>query len=189
MNFPKRRNIQEELRQKLIIVGSKNPVKISSTEAAFHQAFVGSFLVEGLNVGSGVSDQPFGDVETFEGAMNRAKNAKAVFPEADYWVGIEGGVDLDAGEMQAFAWVVVLDKSEKIGKSKTSSFFLPKAIVDLVESGLELGEADDKVFDRTNSKQGNGAVGILTNGAVDRKEYYQQAVILALIPFIKEDLF
>lgn len=189
MNFPKRRNIQEELRQKLIIVGSKNPVKISSTDAAFHQAFSGSFLVEGLNVGSGVSEQPFGDAETFEGAMNRAKNAKAVFPEADFWVGIEGGVCLNSGEMQAFAWAVVLDKTDKIGKSKTSTFFLPKAIVDLVESGMELGEADDKVFDRTNSKQGNGAVGILTNGALDRKEYYQQSVILALIPFIKEDLF
>ena len=189
MNFPKRRNIQEELRQKLIIVGSKNPVKISSTDAAFHQAFTGAFLVEGLNVGSGVSDQPWGDEETYEGAANRAKNAKLVFPEADFWVGIEGGVALIDGEMQAFAWVVVLDKSDKIGKSKTSTFFLPQAIVELVESGMELGEADDKVFERTNSKQGNGAVGILTNGAIDRKAYYEQAIVLALIPFIKEDLF
>ncbi|MFD2201689.1 inosine/xanthosine triphosphatase [Shivajiella indica] len=189
MNFPKRRNIQEELRQKLIIVGSKNPVKIASTDAAFHQAFTGAFLVEGLNVGSGVSDQPFGDEETLKGAMNRAKNSKAVFPEADFWVGIEGGVERVSGEMQAFAWVVVLDKEDKIGKSKTSTFFLPKAILDLVDTGMELGEADDIVFERSNSKQGNGAVGILTNGAIDRKEYYQQAVVLALIPFIKEDLF
>lgn len=189
MNFPKRRNIKEDLRQKLVIVGSKNPVKISCTEAAFHQAFEGSFLVEGLNISSGVSEQPYGDEETYEGAFNRANNAKLVFPEADYWVGIEGGVDLVEGEMHAFAWVVVIDKEGKVGKAKTSTFFLPKAIVELVESGMELGEADDKVFQRINSKQENGAVGILTNGAVDRKEYYQQAVVLALIPFLQRDLY
>lgn len=189
MNFPKRRNIKEDLRQKLVIVGSKNPVKISCTEAAFHQAFEGSFLVEGLNISSGVSEQPYGDEETYEGAFNRANNAKIVFPEADYWVGIEGGVDLVEGEMHAFAWVVVIDKEGKVGKAKTSTFFLPKAILELVESGMELGEADDKVFQRTNSKQENGAVGILTNGAVDRKEYYQQAVVLALIPFLQRDLY
>ena len=189
MNFPKRKNIQEDLRQKLIIVGSKNPVKISCTDAAFHQAFTGSFLVEGLNVGSEVSDQPYGDNETFQGAFNRAKNSKTVFPEADYWVGIEGGVNLVDGEMHAFAWVVVLDKDSKMGKAKTSTFFLPKAITELFEAGMELGEADDKVFERSNSKQENGAVGILTNGAVDRKEYYQQAVVLALIPFLKKELY
>ncbi|RZS95527.1 inosine/xanthosine triphosphatase [Cecembia calidifontis] len=189
MNFPKRRNIKEDLRQKLVIVGSKNPVKISCTEAAFHQAFEGSFLVEGLNISSGVSEQPYGDEETYLGAFNRAKNAKVVFPEADYWVGIEGGVDLVEGEMHAFAWVVVIDKEGKVGKAKTSTFFLPKAIVELVESGMELGEADDKVFQRTNSKQENGAVGILTNGALDRKEYYQQAVVLALIPFLQRELY
>lgn len=189
MNFPKRRNIKEDLRKKLVIVGSKNPVKISCTEAAFHQAFEGSFLVEGLNISSGVSEQPYGDEETYEGAFNRANNAKLVFPEADYWVGIEGGVDLVEGEMHAFAWVVVIDKEGKVGKAKTSTFFLPKAIVELVESGMELGEADDKVFQRINSKQENGAVGILTNGAVDRKEYYQQAVVLALIPFLQRDLY
>lgn len=189
MNFPKRRNIKEDLRQKLVIVGSKNPVKISCTEAAFHQAFEGSFLVEGLNISSGVSEQPYGDEETYEGAFNRANNAKIVFPEADYWVGIEGGVDLVEGEMHAFAWVVVIDKEGRAGKAKTSTFFLPRAIVELVEAGMELGEADDKVFQRINSKQENGAVGILTNGAVDRKEYYQQAVVLALIPFLQRDLY
>jgi inosine/xanthosine triphosphatase len=189
MNFPKRKNIQEDLRQQLIIVGSKNPIKISCTDSAFHQAFTGSFLVEGLNVSSGVSDQPYGDNETYEGALNRAKNSKNVFPEADYWVGIEGGLDSSKGEMHAFAWVVILDKDNNLGKAKTSTFFLPKAITELLEAGMELGEADDKVFERTNSKQENGAVGILTNGTVDRKEYYQQAVVLALIPFLKKELY
>jgi inosine/xanthosine triphosphatase len=189
ISFPKRKNIQDQQRQNLVIVGSRNPVKISCTHGGFHQAFEGTYLVEGLNVSSGIEAQPFGDEQTYKGALNRARNSKAVFPEADFWVGIEGGVEKFNGDLAAFAWVVILDKNGKIGKAKTALFFLPKAIADLVNSGMELGEADDKFFKQENSKEKDGAVGILTKGALDRKIYYQQAVILALIPFLKEDLY
>lgn len=189
MAFPKRKNIQSEKRQFLIIVGSKNPVKISCTDSAFHQAFDDAFLIEGLNVGSGVSNQPAGDQETYQGALNRAVNSKAVFPEADYWVGIEGGIEEIGDEMQAFAWVVIIDKSGKIGKAKTATFFLPPAITALVKGGMELGEADDQFFQRENSKTGNGAVGILTHDRIDRKNYYTPAVILALIPFLNPEIY
>jgi len=188
-SFPKRKNIQEQQKQNLVIVGSRNPVKISCTNGGFHQVFEGTYLVEGLNVSSDVEAQPVGNEQTFKGAMNRAKNSKAVFPEADYWVGIEGGVEKFQGELAAFAWVVVLDKKGKIGKAKTSQFFLPKGIADLVDGGMELGAADDKFFKLENSKEQIGAVGILTKGALDRKNYYQQAVVLALIPFLKEELY
>lgn len=189
MNFPKRKNIKEEVRQQLIIVGSKNPVKISCTDVGFHAAFDGAFLVEGLNVSSDVPDQPIGDEQTLLGATNRAKNAKVIFPEADYWVGIEGGITSDNNEMEAYAWVVIIDKNNQIGKAKTATFYLPKQITKLVAKGMELGDAMDKVFEEENSKQGSGAVGLLTNGVLGRKEYYQQAIILALIPFIKDGLY
>jgi non-canonical (house-cleaning) NTP pyrophosphatase len=52
-----------------------------------------------------------------------------------------------------------------------------------------LGEADDRVFSRKNSKQSNGAIGILTNDAIDRTELYIPAVIFALIPFKNPDLY
>ncbi|PRY89686.1 inosine/xanthosine triphosphatase [Mongoliibacter ruber] len=189
MAFPKRKNIQQGTRQQLVIVGSKNPVKINCTESGFHQAMNTSVLVEGLNVDAGISKQPIGDEETLLGATNRAKNSKNVFPEADFWVGIEGGVDTFAGEMHAFAWIFIIDRQGRTGKAKTASFILPKAIANLVNDGMELGDADDKIFDRENSKQESGAVGILTKGAIDRKEYYQQAVVLALIPFVNETLY
>ncbi|GGF32671.1 inosine/xanthosine triphosphatase [Echinicola rosea] len=193
MAFPKRKNIQpdrERERELLVVVGSKNPVKVQCTENGFQRAFgERRFIVEGLNINSEVSDQPIGDEETYRGAYNRAKNAKNTFPEADYWIGIEGGVEELDAEMTAYAWVVIMDRNGKVGKSKTATFILPEAIGTLISGGMELGEADDKVFDRENSKQGNGAVGMLTNGTIDRKEYYEQAVILALIPFISDKLY
>jgi non-canonical (house-cleaning) NTP pyrophosphatase len=62
-------------------------------------------------------------------------------------------------------------------------------VADLVRHGMELGHADDQVFGRNNSKQMNGAVGILTANAIDREELYAHAVMLALIPFLNPTLY
>ncbi len=189
MAFPKRKNLREQTRQKLIVVGSRNPVKLKSTEDAFLAAFEDQFIIQGLEVNSQVSDQPRGDVETYTGAYNRASSAKNAFPEADYWVGIEGGVDEVGEQMVAFAWIVILNGSQVIGKAKTGTFFLPTSIKSLVDKGMELGEADDRVFQQNNSKQNGGSVGLLTHGIINRKSYYEQAVLLALIPFLNKELY
>jgi non-canonical (house-cleaning) NTP pyrophosphatase len=84
---------------------------------------------------------------------------------------------------------VVVLSGDKIGKARTGAFFLPPAVARLVNEGIELGEADDMVFGRTNSKQKNGAVGLLTGDVIDRRLYYEQAVVLALIPFKNPDLY
>ncbi len=69
------------------------------------------------------------------------------------------------------------------GKARTGAFMLPQEVANLVRSGIELGHADDQVFGRSNSKQTNGAVGLLTADLIDRQRYYEHAVILALVPF------
>ena len=174
---------------KRIIVGSTNPVKISSTKLAFETAFPeDEFEVEGVSVVSDVRDQPMSSDETLLGARNRVTNAKEKH-NADYWVGIEGGIEDHDDELEAFAWMVILGADGTIGKARTSSFVLPHEVSLLVRSGLELGQADDKVFNQSHSKQKNGAVGLLTNDIIDRSDYYKQAVILALVPFLKPELY
>jgi non-canonical (house-cleaning) NTP pyrophosphatase len=54
---------------------------------------------------------------------------------------------------------------------------------------MELGHADDLVFQAQNSKQQGGSVGLLTQGLITREAYYQQAMVLALIPFLNESLY
>lgn len=189
MVFPKRRNLQEQQRSQLVIVGSKNPVKILCTEEAFHLTYGDGFLVQGLDVDSGVNSQPFGDKETYAGAFNRASNCKTAFPEADFWVGIEGGVSEMDADFTSFAWIVILDRTGRTGRAKTGSFFLPPGVTDLLKGGMELGDADDQVFSSVNSKQKGGAVGLLTRGIVDRRDLYRQAVVLALIPLANPELY
>ncbi|MBI5667084.1 MAG: inosine/xanthosine triphosphatase [Chloroflexi bacterium] len=166
-----------------IVVASTNPVKIEAVRRGFAAMFPGeSVEARGVSVPSGVSDQPMTDAETFQGAYNRALNARHHAPDAAYWAGVEGGCDQQRGDLLAFAWVVVLSK-DGIGSSRTATFTLPNEIAVLVRQGVELGVADDIVFGRSNSKQANGAVGILTADAIDRTRYYEHAVILALVPF------
>jgi inosine/xanthosine triphosphatase len=174
---------------KKVVIASKNPVKIQAIKNGFEQMFPDQeFEFIGLSVDSGVSDQPMSSDETFTGAKNRADNASIQDPVADFHIGIEGGIEQSDGEMAAFAWVVIKSNGT-YGKSKTGTFYLPKQVVELVNQGKELGEADDIVFDRTNSKQKSGAVGILTGNVIDRTAYYTQAVILSLILFRNEDLY
>lgn len=172
-----------------IILASNNPVKRRATRDGFARLFPDAELdIETVSVPSGVADQPMTDEETRRGALNRAHGARTARPEADYWIGLEGGLEVDGDQLSAFAWVAIVS-SEKQGESRTASFHLPKAVADLVRSGKELGEADDIVFGRSNSKQQGGAVGLLTEGAIDRAQLYEPSVSLALIPFLRPDLY
>ena len=76
-----------------IIVASTNPVKIEAARQGFARIFPDAALdVSGISVPSGVGDQPMSDAETLLGARNRADNARDARPNADYWVGMEGGL-------------------------------------------------------------------------------------------------
>ena len=174
---------------KIVAIASKNPVKIQATLNGFQRLLPSeSYQVEMVSVPSGVSDQPVSNQETLQGALNRARGAADAVPQADFWVGIEGGIEDYGVEMAAFAWIVVQSR-DLCGKGRTGSFFLPGEIAELVRGGKELGDADDIVFQKSNSKQKNGAIGILTRNVVDRTSLYEQAVILALIPFKNPELY
>jgi inosine/xanthosine triphosphatase len=177
------------VRTKRIVVSSQNPVKMTATLLGFQSIFPDeAFEVTGIFAPSGVHDQPSSNTETLQGALNRANAAYTSDPYADFWVGLEGGIEDKGNEIEAFAWVVIRSVTQT-GKGKSGTFFLPGPVVNLIKEGMELGEADDIVFGRTNSKQEDGAVGILTGNVINRTELYKDAIILALIPFKNRELF
>jgi inosine/xanthosine triphosphatase len=174
---------------KTIVIASQNPVKIKAALHGFGKMFPGEeFVTRGVSVPSGVSMQPMSDAETLQGALNRASGARELIPQADFWVGIEGGIEEHESDLVAFAWIVVCANG-MTGKGRSAAFFLPRSISELVRQGKELGEADDIIFERANSKQANGAIGILTGNVVDRADLYEMAVILALVPFRNQELY
>jgi inosine/xanthosine triphosphatase len=172
-----------------ILIASKNPVKIAAVEAAFREtsSMSANFAFESVNGPSGVSNQPKTQAETRQGAENRARGIFEVFTDTAYSVGIEGGIEDTPQGMASFAWVCIFD-GKQVAFAQTAVFYLPDQVAKLVREGNELGKADDIVFGRVNSKQANGAIGLLTHDAITRVEYYTQAVIMALIPFQNEGL-
>lgn len=171
-----------------IVVASKNPVKIAAVKEGLSAFIPGETELFGVSVKSGVSDQPMSDTETMLGAENRVAQAKELFPGYDYYVGIEGGVEDNFSGLLAFAWVVVR-AGNQVGKARTASFYLPPQVADLVHRGMELGDADDLVFRKENSKQQNGAVGLLTGDVITRQYLYMPAVQMAFIPFLNPGLY
>jgi inosine/xanthosine triphosphatase len=173
---------------KKVVITSKNPIKIQSVKDAFAKIFLGQeFEYEAVSAPSNVSDQPASDHETRQGAINRVHNAEKIV-QADFYVGLEGGIKDLEDDMESFAWMYI-KSGDKIGKARTATFFLPQKVGELIRGGMELGDADDIVFGKTNSKQANGAVGLLTHDVITRSSFYTEALCLALIPFKNPDLY
>ncbi len=167
-----------------LVVASTNPVKIKASTQGFLQVFSITPEIVSLEANSGVSDQPHTDEQTRLGAANRVTFAQSQVPQADYWIGIEGGVDQtpEVG-LVSFAWIAIANKKDLVF-SRTASITLPPKVVTLIHQGLELGDAMDRVHDRHNSKQQEGAIGILTSGKITRQELYQPSVVIALSQLI-----
>jgi inosine/xanthosine triphosphatase len=170
-----------------VVVASTNPVKRrAAVDAVRISLGQDDATVMTVDVDPGVPAQPYGDEETLKGARNRVEAARREVPDADLWVGLEGGVVDRSGCLEAMAWIVVdgiVDGAPRRGESRTATFTLPEEITALVRSGVELGEASDRVLGGTNTKQTTGTVGPLTGGVIDRVAYYSHAMVLALIPF------
>lgn len=170
-----------------IVVASLNPVKIEATRTAFATLLTGVDLsIVGVSTDSGVSDQPVSDTETLHGARNRRGNARQTHADADYWVGIEGGIEVFDDQLLAFAWMSIESKDKRRGEARSPTLTLPAAVKRLIDQGKELGDANDEVFATINSKQGGGAYGLLSDGLYTRESIYTQTLILALLPLVKK---
>lgn len=167
-----------------VIIASHNPVKIGSVQDAFGVFLPnGNDTFEGVSVPSGVAEQPLSDQETWQGAHNRALAAAALHPQADYCVGLEGGIDTLHEQVSTFAWIVVRRQDGAISQSRSTSLPLPQEITDWIDQGLELGHACDRVFNTENVKQKGGAIGLLTHDIYSRRSTYMQTVVFALAAF------
>ncbi|MBD1575375.1 MULTISPECIES: inosine/xanthosine triphosphatase [Vibrio] len=169
-----------------VVIASLNPAKIKAVESAFHDSFPQhTFHFEGVSVSSEVPDQPMSDQATKQGALNRVKNAKQAIVDADFYVGLEAGIE----DNFTFAWMVIEDNLVKRGESRSACLMLPPEVLVKVSQGKELGDVMDEVFATENIKQKGGAIGLLTHHQLTRSSVYHQALILALIPFVNPSHF
>ncbi len=170
-----------------VCVASENPVKLAAVKEAFLN-FFDEVSIIGIKVDSGVPEQPVQE-ETFIGAKNRAVKLLEQNLEAEYFVGVEGGIAKYFNRWFAFGCMYIVDKNGRDFFGTSPHFELPEKVVEKLLKGEELGDVIDKITGDKNSKQKGGAIGFLSNGVMDRKELYISGLINALVPFLNKNLY
>jgi len=174
-----------------ILVGSKNPVKINAVKEAFSLYF-DNIKIESISVPSRVSDQPINE-ETYEGAKNRAIELQKINTvknlNADFFVGIEGGIQQTYSKWFAFGCMCLIHKSGKISFGTSAHFELPQVVTKQLLQRKELGHVMDEIMNQENTKQNGGAISYFTNGRMNRKELYVPGLISALVPFQHKKMY
>jgi len=176
-----------------IHVASKNNVKIeavSETIIQYPMLFVGS-RVTGVKVRSNVPEQPKTLEETVQGAVNRAK---AAFPGSDFSFGIESGLMhvpcTKTGKMDFCACAIYDGKEIHLGLS--CAFEYPKKVTQMIHlPGMNASKAFYELGLTRKKRIGSeeGAIGILTNGRLTRKDYTKQSIMMALIHLENSSLY
>ncbi len=150
------------------------------------------FEVIPVEVPSPVRPTPLSRQETREGALGRAEHLRRQALEQglpwQYFVGLEGGLDVwqDRGRRLVFLenWACVLDRSGRPGWGHSGGILLPEALAsEVIEQGIELGEAIDRFAGTSNVRDAQGAWGVLSANLITRQDAFRLAVLSAFAPF------
>ncbi|MBU4535175.1 MAG: inosine/xanthosine triphosphatase [Euryarchaeota archaeon] len=172
------------------IVGSKNPVKAQAVENILKKIYPEQEVeVLSREVDSGVPDQPLGQDETIQGAINRAR--KAYSDEFNLSVGIESGLMPVKETITGYVdmqWCAIYD-GEKITLGVSAGFEYPPHVVEEVLKGREVGHIMDELTGVDNLGKKRGAVSYLTDGLLDRVGNSEQCVLMAMVPWMNAKTF
>jgi inosine/xanthosine triphosphatase len=171
----------------VIRVGSKNRNKVAAAKKVFSRFFK-ELKVRTVKVETSVPEQPF-DNDTVKGARERA--AKALEKGGDFGVGIEAGLFWNPVARKYFdvQYCAVMDKMGNMTIGHGSGFCYPDEVVAEIERGATVSEAMEVATGIKDIGEKMGAVGYLTKGKLNRAELTEQAVLMALIPRIRRELY
>jgi inosine/xanthosine triphosphatase len=168
-----------------IKVGSTNVAKLAAvTEIIAEYPHLAVADIVGQAADSGVSVQPKTLDETIRGAMNRAK---AAYQDCAYSIGLESGLfavpHTKSGYMDVCAAAIYDGKEFHLGLSSAWEFSDKNITGSILDGELDMSEAVNRagLTDNKNIGAAEGAIGILTKGRLNRKEYTKQALRTALI--------
>ena len=176
------------LRPLKVAVGSTNKVKVDAVRNIFTQAF-GLVEVVSIEPETKSEKQPL-EERTIDGAINRAK-AAVERSGGDYGVGIEAGLFFNKrlGKHIDIQYCAILDSGGKMTVGHGPGFEYPPEVIKAVLEGGSVGEMMSKItqIDKIGHKM--GSIGYLSDGMIDRTSLTEIAVLMALIPRIRKELY
>jgi inosine/xanthosine triphosphatase len=167
-------------------VGSDNPVKVRAVRRVLGDVFE-RVRVTSVPVATGVPEQPV-DQQAPVGAMNRARTALG---DADFGVGIEAGLlwDASVGDYLDVQYCAVIDRAGRVTLGHGPGFQYPPAVIERVKAGKTVGEAMADLTGVRAIGSKYGAIGYLTERRMDRDALTEAAVLMAMVPRIRRDLY
>ena len=161
----------------VVKVATKKPVKLEAIQTAFERFFENETVeVIGIEVSSGVSEQPMGN-DVIVGAENRIEALKEVSNDYDYLVSCEGGI-LNLKGYWINTQIVLVENKEGIrGLGMSQGYQVPEAYIeDIRKTSIA------RFFDRMFGEK-KGGLRFLTNGIVKRRTLIECGVVMALARF------
>lgn len=159
-----------------IAIGTTNKAKTQAVEFIVKKYFTQTMFTH-IKAASEVSEQPMTTEETRLGAINRAKNAMRE-TGADLSFGLEGGVTEIDGIMYVCNWGALILADGSLITAAGAQIILPEEIAQEIRTGKELGPVMEAYTQRRDIRQHIGAVGIFTQGIVDRQAMFEHIISL-----------
>ncbi len=172
------------LRPLHVSVGSDNPVKVHAVEGVMRRIFT-DVQVTSCRVQASVPQEPWDD-DVEKGAVERARRS---IGRNDFGVGIEAGIFEHKGLLYDVQFCAVVDKMDRVTMGHGPGFLYPPSVAEKLRSGGTVGEAFHELYGQERTGRGQGAIGFLTHGLMTRSELTEQAVVAAMVPRIRKDIY
>ena len=170
-----------------VAVATGNQTKVRAVKNVFTQVFG---YVEMVEVPTGnAGTQPVGD-GTIQGSIDRAK-AAIDDSDADFGVGIEAGLFRVPKLDKHFdvQYCAIIDSEGNMTVGHGPGFEYPPSVTRSALNGVPVGEVMSKLTGIERIGHRNGSIGYLSNGVIDRISLTELAVLMALIPRIRPELY
>ncbi len=170
----------------VVHVGTDNPVKVRAVRRVLADVF-DRVRVKPVPVSTGVPEQPV-DQQAAVGAMNRAR---AALGEGDFGVGIEAGLlwDASVGDYLDVQYCAVVDRAGRVTLGHGPGFEYPPSVIARVKAGKTVSQAMGELTGVKEIGSKYGAIGYLTERRMDRDTLTEAAVLMAMVPRIRRDLY
>jgi inosine/xanthosine triphosphatase len=164
-------------KQSTVVVTSLNEAKITSVRNVIKDFFPEILQVIGVASQSMVSETPVGDEEAIAGCRNRIPFARQAYPDAAFFVSIEGAIDFNSHGAFVYSWVLVEQRDpDRQALGSSAKVQLPAFLAQGVERGSSLSELTKATYQTSANVSHLGTNGVITNGAFTRTDEFETAL-------------
>lgn len=164
------------------IVGSTSKRKLEVAEKVIREFFKNGATVEveGYASASNVPETPY-DKETFDGARNRAMDAKNNVSDAEYYIGLESGLVERYGRIYEESWAALLTQSGEEFFGYSSGLKVPDYVLQRMDA-LKMAHSEVMtILEQEHGKVPNDTWGSYSGGILIREVSLEEALRNALI--------